>query len=144
MSGFVSRLLSNNLVEARNELDVKIRNLVEQKLNQIKMRVTEEIYEEIGVEVDFVDDLTEGNVLRMGRTKMVRVRIRQGKVQRRRKLSAVKGYTIRNGQMTRMSPMERRHRKMGARRSKFKRRAKLRQSLRKRKMSLRRRTAMGL
>jgi hypothetical protein len=144
MSGFVSRLLSNNLVEARNELDVKIRSLVEQKLNQIKLRVTAEIYEDIGVEVDFVDDLSEGNVLRMGRTKMVRVRIRQGKVQRRRKLSSVKGYTIRGGKMIRMSPMERRNRKMGARRSKFKRRAKLRQSLRKRKMSLRRRTAMGL
>lgn len=144
MSGFVSRLLSNNLVEARNELDVKIRSLVEQKLNQIKLRVTAEIYEDIGVEVDFVDDISEGNVLRMGRTKVVRVRIRNGKVQRRRKLSAVKGYTIRGGRMTRMSPMERRNRKIGARRSKFKRRAKLRQSLRKRKMSLRRRTAMGL
>lgn len=144
MSGFVSRLLSNNLVEARNELDVKIKNLVEQKLNQIKLRVTAEIYEEIGVEVDFVDALTEGNILRMGRTKMVRVRIRRGKVQRRKKLSAVKGYTIRNGKMTRMMPLERRNRKMASRRSKFKRRAKLRQSLRKRKMSLRRRTAMGL
>jgi hypothetical protein len=144
MSGFVSRLLSNNLVEARNELDVKIRSLVEQKLNQIKLRVTAEIYEDIGVEVDFVDDLSEGNVLRMGRTKVVRLRIRQGKIQRRRKVSAVTGYTIRGGKMTRMSPMERRNRKIGARRSKFKRRAKLRQSLRKRKMSLRRRTAMGL
>lgn len=144
MSGFVSRLLSNNLVEARNELDVKIRSLVEQKLNQIKLRVTAEIYEDIGIEVDFVDDLSEGNVLRMGRTKVVRVRVRQGKIQRRRKLSAVKGYTIRGGRMTRMTPMERRNRKMGSRRSKFKRRAKLRQSLRKRKMSLRRRTAMGL
>ena len=144
MSGFVSRLLSNNLVEARNELDVKIRNLVEQKLSQIKMRVTAEVYEEIGLEVDFIDDLTEANVMRMGRTKVVRVRIRKGKVQRRTKLSAVKGYTIRNGKMTRMSPLERRNRKMGSRRSKFKRKAKLRQSLRKRKMSLRRRTAMGL
>ncbi len=144
MSGFVSRLLSNNLVEARNELDVKIRSLVEQKLSQIKLRVTAEIYEDIGVEVDFVDNISEGNVLRMGRTKVVRVRIRNGKVQRRRKLSSVKGYTIRGGKMIRMSPIERRNRKIGARRSKFKRRAKLRQSLRKRKMSLRRRTAMGL
>jgi hypothetical protein len=43
-----------------------------------------------------------------------------------------------------MSPMERRHRKMAARKSKFKRRAKLGQALRKRKMSLRRRNSMGL
>jgi hypothetical protein len=100
----------------------------------MKLRLTAEMY----------DVVIEGNVLRMGRTKMVKVRIRKGKVQRRRKVSAIKGYTIRGGKLTRMTPMERRHRKMGAKRSKFKRRAKLRQSLRKRRMSLRKRSAMGL
>lgn len=134
MSSFVSKLLSNNLVEARNEIEDKLKNLVAEKLNQMKLRLTSEMY----------DVVIEGNVLRMGRTKMVKVRIRKGKVQRRRKVSAIKGYTIRGGKMTRMSPMERRHRKMGAKRSKFKRRAKLRQSLRKRRMSLRKRSAMGL
>ena len=134
MSRFVSKLLSNNLVEARNELEDKLKKLVAEKLNQFKLRLTAEMY----------DVVNEGNVLRMGRTKLVRVRIRKGKIQRRKKLSAVKGYTIRGGKMTRMMPLERRNRKMAARRSKFKRRAKLRQSLRKRRMSLRKRTAMGL
>jgi hypothetical protein len=82
--------------------------------------------------------------MKIGRTKTFRVRIRKGKIQRRKKLSAVKGWTIRGGKMTRMSPVERRNRKMGARRSKTKRRAKLGQSLRKRIMSLRKRRAMGL
>ena len=141
MSLFVSKLLSNNLVEAKKELEEKIQNLVNEKINQMKLRIASEMYNDIDV---YEEELTEGNILRMGRTKMIRVRIRKGKVQRRIKKSAVTGYTIRNGKMTRMSPLERRHRKMGARRSKFKRRAKLRQSLRKRKMSLRRRSAMGL
>lgn len=134
MSIFVSKLLSNSLVEARNELEDKIKKLVDEKLNQLKLRLVAEMYEV----------MSEGNVMKMGRTKMIKVRIRNGKVQRRKKFSAVKGYTIRNGMLTRMSPLERRHRKMGAKRSKFKRKAKLRQSLRKRKMSVRRRTAMGL
>lgn len=145
MSGFVSKLLSNNLVEARNELDTRISSLVEEKLNQIKMRLASEMSDDYGIELDFVvEELSEGNILKMGRTKIVRVRIRKGKIQRRKKLSSVKGFTIRNGKMTRMMPAERRHRKLAARRSKFKRRAKLRQSLRKRKMSLRKRAAMGL
>jgi hypothetical protein len=80
----------------------------------------------------------------MGRTKLVKIRIRGGKVQRRKKVSGVKGYTMRGGRMIRMSAQERRNRKMAARRSKFKRRAKLGQALRKRKMSLRRRGSLGL
>ena len=136
MSNFVSKLLTNNLVEARNELEGKIKKLVEEKINQLKLRVSAEMYESF--------DLLEGNILKMGRTKMVKVRIRNGKIQRRKKLSNVKGYTIRHGMLTRMSPQERRHRKLAARKSKFKRRAKLRQSLRKRRMSDRKRTAMGL
>ena len=131
MNGFVSKLLSNKLLEARNELDIRIKSLVEQKLNQIKLRITEELF-------------GEGNVLRMGRTKLIKVRVRKGKIQRRKKFSAVKGYTIRGGRLTRMMPAERRHRKIAARRSKFKRRAKLKTSLRKRKISLRKRTALGL
>ena len=98
------------------------------------MRLTAELYEK----------LDEANVLKMGRTKLIKVRVRRGKVQRRKKFSNVKGYTIRGGKLTRMMPAERRHRKMGVRRSKFKRRAKLNVSLRKRKISLRRRRAMGL
>lgn len=146
MRNFVEKLLSGSNVNAREILEQKIRGLIDEKLNQIKVRMATEMYDDIGVEVDFVteDILDEANVQRMGRTKLIRLRIRGGKIQRRKKLSAVKGYTIRGGKMIRMSAQERRHRKMAARRSKFKRRAKLRQALRKRKLSLRRRKAMGL
>lgn len=134
MKKFVSKLLANNLIEARNVLRERLEELVYEKLDQMKEKLANEI----------CGPLAEANVMRMGRTKLIKVRIRKGKIQRRKKLSAVKGYTIRGGKLTRMNPMERRHRKLAAKRSKFKRRAKLRQALRKRRMSLRRRTAMGL
>ena len=104
------------------------------------MRLTAEMYEELNVGVELV----ESNVQKTGRTKTVRVRIRGGKVQRRAKSSNVSGYTLRGGKLTRMSALERRNRKMAARISKFKRRAKMGQALRKRRMSLRKRKAMGV
>jgi hypothetical protein len=133
MKDFVSKLLAGSLVEAREMLEDRLDQLIEERLTEEKAKIALEMF-----------DLEEGNIQRMGRMKLVRVRIRKGKVQRRRKVSAVKGFTMRGGRMIRMSPMERRHRKMAARRSKFKRRAKLGQALRKRKMSLRRRSSMGL
>jgi hypothetical protein len=133
MKDFVSKLLAGSLVEARELLEDKLDELIEERLTEEKAKMALEMF-----------DLDEGNVQRMGRMKLVRVRIRKGKVQRRRKVSGVKGFTYRGGKMIRMSPMERRNRKMAARRSKFKRRAKLGQALRKRKMSLRRRSSMGL
>lgn len=92
----------------------------------------------------FISEARSTNVMKVGRTKVVKVRIRGGKVQRRKKVSAVKGFTIRGGKMVRMNPSERLHRKMGARRAKIKRRAKLARSLIKRRRSLLKRKSMGL
>jgi len=130
MKDFINCLLEGNLAEAKELLTHRIECIVADNLDNY--------------EIEVVEDLEEGNIQRMGRTKLIRVRIRKGKVQRRIKKSAVPGFTIRGGKLTRMSPQERRHRKMAARRSKFKRKAKLSQSLRKRKMSIRKRSAMGL
>jgi hypothetical protein len=140
MENFVSRLLQNKIVEAKEILNQRIQDLVNEKVNQIKLRLAAEMYDDFEVE----EELDEANVQRMGRTKLIRVRFRAGKVQRRVKKSAVPGFTIRGGKLIRMSPQERRHRKMAARRSKFKRRSKLKQALRKRTMTLRKRKAMGL
>jgi|688.fasta_scaffold38822_8 hypothetical protein len=140
MQNFVSKLLNDKIVEAKEVLNQRIQGLVNEKLNQIKMRLAAEMY---GEDVEF-EEVNEGNIQRMGRTKLIRVRFRGGKVQRRVKKSAVPGFTIRGGRLVRMSPQERRRRKMAARRSKFKRRSKLRQALRKRQISIRKRKAMGL
>ena len=137
MDRFVSNILSNNVLEAKNILISRLKEIIEEKIEVVRLRVSAELDEEF-------DLLEAKNVTKQGRTKLTRVRVRGGKVQRRRKSSAVKGYTIRGGKLVRMSSAERRHRKMAARRAKFKRRAKLRQALRKRKMSLRKRRAMGI
>ena len=138
MRSLIDAILSNDLLEAKRILDERLDELADDALTDVKDDMALEMFD-----VD-LDELKEGNIMKMGRTKMIRVRIRGGKIQRRKKLSAVKGYTTRGGKLVRMSPVERRNRKMASRRSKFKRRAKLRQSLRKRKISLRRRSAMGL
>ena len=88
--------------------------------------------------------IAEANTQKMGRVKIIRARVRGGKVQRRKKVSAVKGYTIRGGKVVRMSPIERRRRKLAARKAKVKRRAKLARALIKRKRSLRKRKSLGL
>ena len=130
MRDFIDCLFYGDILEAKEALVDRIEELIAEKLEQ--------------VEVEIVDELDEGNIQKMGRTKLIRVRFRKGKIQRRVKKSAVPGFTIRGGKLTRMMPQERRNRKMAARRSKFKRRSKLRQSLRKRQISLRKRKAMGL
>lgn len=131
-------ILSGNLERAKELMEERLEEIANQKLDDLKKEIAKEEYENMGVELD------EANIQKMGRTKLIRVRIRKGKVQRRKKLSAVPGYTIRGGKMVRMTYQERRRRKMGARRAKIKRRGKLSQILRKRKMSLRKRKAIGL
>ena len=88
--------------------------------------------------------IAEANVQRMGRKKLVKARVRGGKVQRRKVVSGVKGYTIRGGKLTRMSSAERLRRRIAQRKGKVKRRAKLARALIKRKRSLRRRQSLGL
>jgi hypothetical protein len=77
------------------------------------------------------------------RIKIVKLRIRGGKVQRRKKVSNIPGMTIRGGKLTRMSPAERRRRKMGQRRGKMKRKAKMMRTIMKRKRSLQKRKRLG-
>ena len=92
--------------------------------------------------------IAEANVQKMGRRKLVRARVRtvKGKptIQRRKVLSAVKGYTIRGGKLIRMTQAERLRRRLSQRRAKFKRRAKMARAMIKRKRSMQRRKGLGL
>ena len=126
MKHFVENIFLGDYLVAQEDIVERIEQIVADKLSSLQ------------------ETILEGNIQRMGRTKLIRVRIRKGKVQRRIKKSAVKGYTIRGGRIVRMTPLERRHRKMAARRAKFKRRAKLTQAMRKRGMAIRKRKALGL
>lgn len=116
-------------MDIKDKIRERLKEIVMDKLSMMKIAVA-------------LDEAA--NVTKMGRTKIVRLRVRGGKVQRRKKLSAVKGYTIRRGKVVRMSPQERMRRRMAARRAKIKRRAKMARSLIKRKRSLRKRAQLGL
>lgn len=82
-----------------------------------------------------VENLTEA------RFKIVN-RVRGGKVQRRKKISTVKGYRFQDGRLVRMSPQERMRRIRGQRKAKIKRKAKMARSLQRRRVSIRRRSAI--
>ena len=99
----------------------------------------------VNEEVEQIDEANRNpNVIKQGRTKVVKARVRKGKVQRRKRVSAVKGYTIRGGKLKRMSVAERLRRKRGQRRGKIKRKAKMARALMRRKRSMRRRASLGL
>lgn len=91
-------------------------------------------------------DLT--NLDEATRWKIVKVRIRNGKVQRRKKVSTIPGFTFRKkGDHTvfmRMPQAERIHRRIGARRAKIKRRSKRTRIAMRQKRSLLRRRGLGL
>lgn len=79
----------------------------------------------------------------MARVKLIKFRIRKGKVERRKKVSNVPGMKIQDGQLTRMSAAERRKRKLGAKKGSRKRKRKMAQIIRKRKRSLQKRERLG-
>jgi hypothetical protein len=80
------------------------------------------------------------------RWKFVPVRIRRGKVERRRKVSNIQGWTFRGGKknrkLVRITPQERMRRRVGARRGKIKRRGKKNQIRIKYRRSMRRLKAL--
>ena len=138
----VEAILSGDLVLARELLANRINEIFEEKLEHHKLRLAAEEYDP---DLFLPENISPSrNVQKMGRTKLVRLRVRKGKVQKRKKFSTVKGYTIRGGRVVRMSPSERIHRNRPARRAKIKIRTKHNQILRKRRISLRKRRAIGL
>lgn len=76
--------------------------------------------------------------------KIVKARVRGGKIQRKKKVSTRPGYTMRGGKLVRMSSSERMKRKRGARKGKVKRKASAARALIKRKRSLRKRESLGV
>ena len=105
---------------------------IKERLNEILSEKLDMLKEHVAIELD------------EARVKVIKARVRGGKVQRRKKVSNVKGYTIRGGKLTRMSAKEKLDRKRGQRKGKIKRKAKMARAMMKRKRSLRKRASLGL
>ena len=143
---FVDLILSNKLDEAKDVLRSRLSEIVSKRLQEAKRYVAEDMLEE----VEELDEAGNANIIKMGRINKIRRRVRRnakGKivVQKNVRKSGIKGYRI-SGNTVRRIPATARLKKARLLKRSWKttRRAKLRRTLLKRKMSMRRRSSLGL
>jgi hypothetical protein len=147
---FVEHILNSKLEEAREAIFARLDQLVAQKLEEAKPFVVDAMFEE--VEWEDLDEAIKRNpnIVKMGRIHKIRRRIRRNQkgriiVQRNVRKSGLKGYRMSGNTVRRIPATVRLAKARKLKRSwKTTRRAKLRRTLIKRKMSMRRRTSIGL
>ena len=147
---FVEHILNSKLEEAREAIFARLDELVAEKLEEAKPFVVDAMFEE--VEWEDLDEATKRNpnIVKMGRIQKIRRRIRRSNkgrivVQRNVRRSGLKGYKMAGNTVRRIPATVRLAKARKLKRSwKTTRRAKLRRTLIKRKMSMRRRTSIGL
>ena len=142
---FVSSLIENKLDEAKEKLFAHLNKIVAKRLAEAKRYVAEDMF------IEVLDEATQNrNIIKMGRIQKIRRRIRRnakGKivVQKNIRRSAIKGYRISGNTVKRIPATVRLRKARLLKRSwKTTRKAKLRRTLMKRKMSMRRRSSIGL
>ena len=143
---FIDLIVSGKLDEAREALTHRLNEITAKRLQEAKRYVEADMFEEVEV----LDEKRNPNIIKMGRITRVRRRIRRNAkgrivVQKNKRRSGIKGYRI-VGNTVRRIPAATRLRKARLLKRSWKttRRAKLRRSLLKRKMSMRRRASIGL
>ena len=143
---FVDLILSNKLDEAKDILRSRLDEIVSKRLQEAKRYVAEDMLEE----VEELDEAGNPNIIKMGRINKIRRRVRRNAkgrivVQKNVRKSGIKGYRI-SGNTVRRIPATARLKKARLLKRSWKttRRAKLRRTLLKRKMSMRRRSSLGL
>ena len=150
---FVDLILQNKLDEAKELIFTRLDDIASIKLEEAKPYVVDEMFEEIEVDEEVLEEAAKRrnpNIVKMGRITKVRRRIRRNKkgkivVQKNVRKSGVKGYRISGNTVKRIPATVRLRKARLLKRSwKTTRKAKLRRTLLKRKMSMRRRKAMGL
>ena len=146
---FLGLIIDNKLAEAKEELFAKLNTIAAKRLQEARLYVAEDRFEEVE-ELDEAVKRRSQNIVKMGRIQKIRRRIRRNAkgriiVQKNVKRSGIKGYRISGNTVKRISATSRMKKARLLKRSwKTTRRAKLRRTLFKRKMSLRRRASMGI
>jgi len=142
----VDLIVSGRLAEAREVVFAILDEMSSERLQEEKIVVGQDTYTLVE------ETLDEGspNVIKMGRIKKIRRRIRrnsQGRiiVQKNVRKSAIKGFRVSGSTVKRIPAIQRIQKARKLKRYwKTKGKAKLRRTLLKRKMSIRRRTSMGI
>jgi len=142
---FVDLIAQGKLAEAKELIYNRLEKIVSESLKEERAIVGNTTYVVVEEELD-----ESVNIIKMGRIKKIRRRIRrnaQGRiiVQKNVRKSAIKGYRISGSRVVRIPTIQRIQKARKLKRYwKTKGRAKLRRTLLKRKMSIRRRTSMGI
>ena len=140
---FVDSIIHKRLDEAKEILFARLDEIVSKRLEEAKRYVAEDTFE-------FVELEEAGNIVKMGRVQKIRRRIRRNAkgrivVQKNIRRSSIKGYRLSGNTVKRIPATVRLRKARLLKRSwKTTRRAKLRRTLMKRKMSMRRRSSIGL
>ena len=150
---FVELILQNRLDEAKELIFERLNDIASIRMEEAKPYVVDAMFEEIEVDEEVLEEAVKKrnpNIQKMGRITKVRRRIRRNKkgrivVQRNVRKSGIKGYRISGNTVKRIPATVRLRKARLLKRSwKTTRKSKLRRTLMKRKMSMRRRQAMGL
>jgi len=150
---FVDLILQNKLDEAKELIFARLDEIASVCMEEAKPYITDAMFEEIEVDEEVLEEAAKKrnpNIQKMGRITKIRRRIRRNKkgriiVQRNVKKSGLKGYRISGNTVKRIPATVRLRKARLLKRSwKTTRKSKLRRTLLKRKMSMRRRQAMGL
>lgn len=142
----VDLIVSGRLAEAKEAVFAMLDEMSSERLQEEKIVVGQDTY----TLVEEVLDEASTNVIKMGRIKKIRRRIRrnaQGRiiVQKNVRKSAIKGYRVSGSSVKRIPAIQRIQKARKLKRYwQTKGKAKLRRTLLKRKMSIRRRTSMGI
>ena len=150
---FVDLILQNKLDEAKELIFKRLDEIASVRMEEAKPYIVDAMYEEIEVDEEVLEEAAKKrnpNIVKMGRILKVRRRIRRNKkgriiVQRNVRKSGLKGYRMSGSTVKRIPATVRLRKARLLKRSwKTTRKSKLRRTLLKRKMSMRRRKAMGI
>lgn len=144
----VDLIVSGRLAEAKEIIFARLDVISSERLQEEKVVVASNTY--LVVEEEQLDEAGSPNVIKMGRIKKIRRRIRRNAkgriiVQKNIRKSAIKGYRVSGNRVVRIPAIQRINKARKLKRYwKTKGKARLRRTLLKRKMSIRRRTSMGI
>lgn len=142
----VELIVNGKLAEAKDVIYNILDEMSYDRLQEEKQYVASNTYEVVEEQLDEASP----NIVKMGRVKKIRRRIRRnakGKiiVQKNVRKSAIKGYRVSGSTVKRIPAIQRIQKARKLKRYwKTKGKARLRRTLLKRKMSIRRRTSMGI
>jgi len=143
----IESIINGDAVKVKELMYEQLFAILDRKLDEQKKKIANESFD---YELEELDEAKSLNIVRSGRIQRIRRRIRRNKkgriiVQRNVRRSAIKGYKLSGNTVKRIPVTTRIHKaRMLKRYWKTKGKAKLRRTLIKRKMSMRRRKSMGI